>query len=593
MKARLSRLLASRGLVAIAAALAVVLLLPTLSVGFMMDDFGQLMWLKGRQLPANSPLGIWDLFRFQDADPARLQVKIDLGFWPWWTNPELRIAFLRPLTSLTHALDHVLFPNSPALMRLESLLLYAGLAAVVGLLYRRFLGATVAAGLAIVMYALDDAHATAAIWISNRNAILAGLFGFLALYLHDRGLRDGDRRARIAAPFAFALAMLSGEAAAGTLGYVAAHALWMEKEPWKSRVLRALPFGGVAAVWTVVYKLGGYGAWGGEFYIDPGKEPVRFATALVQRMPVLLNAQLGFPPADVWTLLPSEKRWAVWAAVMVLVVVGASLLALGVRWTRESGFFATGAVLALVPVCAGWPGDRMLIFAGFGAFGLCADLITRPREGFGRARRVALRVATGFLVFAHLIVGPLFFVGRSLQLAHMLHDPIERGDLSLPPPAALAGKTLVIVNGPDQLIPLYSVLSRMRRGEEMPDRIRQLTIATRGKAMLRRTGERTVEITQTAGFFHEPFSLVFRMEDQPIALGQRFVTAGMTVTAKAFTKDRNRIGTMEFELDAPLEDPRYVWVIWRGAKFEPTAPPAVGEEVEIPVIDYTQALSGS
>ncbi|MFO0592611.1 MAG: hypothetical protein U0441_34020 [Polyangiaceae bacterium] len=593
MKARLSRLLASRRIVVVAAALAVVLLLPTLTVGFMMDDFGQLMWLKARALPANSPLGIWDLFRFQDADPVRLKTKIDLGYWPWWTNPELRIAFFRPVTSLTHALDHALFPNSPALMRLESLLMYGGLAAVVGLLYRRISGATVAAGLAIVMYALDDAHGTAAAWISNRNAILAGLFGFLSLYLHDRGLRDGDRRARVAAPFVFALAMLSGEAAAGTLGYVVAHAMWMEKEPWKQRILRALPFGGVAALWTVVYKLGGYGAWGGEFYIDPGKEPVRFATALVQRMPVLFNAQLGFLPSDVWTLIPSEKRWAAWGAVMALVILGAVLLTLGVRRTRENAFYATGAVLSLVHVCAGWPGDRMLIFAGFGAFGLCADLFTAPREGFGRMRLLAVRVATVFLVTMHLIVGPLFLVGRSYQLAHMLHDPIERGDRSLPPPAALAGKTLVIVNGPDQLIPLYSALSRMRRGEEMPDRIRQLTIATQGKVMLARTGERTVQITQTRGFFHDVFSLVFRMEDEPIALGQQFRVAGMTVTAKAFTSDRRRIGTMEFELDAPLEDPGYVWVIWRGAKFEAFTLPAVGEEVEIPAVDYTTALSGT
>ncbi len=593
MKARLSRLVASRAFIVVAAVLAVVLLLPTLSVGFMMDDYGQLLWLRGTSHPAGSAHGVWDLFRFQDADHARLTTKLDLGFWPWWTSPDLRIAFLRPLTSLTHAFDHWLFPDSAALMRLESALMYGGVVVVVGLLYRRMMGATVAAGLAILMYALDDAHAITASWISNRNAVLAGALGFLALYLFDRGARDGERRAKIAAPIVFGVALLAGEAAMATLGYLAAHALWMQKEPWKKRALGVVPFVGVAAVWSVVYKLGGYGAWGGEFYIDPGKEPVRFLEALVQRLPVLLHGQFAFPPSDVWMLVPFEKQWTVWAIVMVVVLLGVTVLAFGLRKTKENAFFATGMLLALVPVCATWPGDRLLIFAGFGAFGLIGDFLTAPREGLGQGRRIAVKGAAGFFVLLHLILAPVFYLGRTFQLDHMLHDPIERADQSLPPAAELAGKTLVVVNGPDVLIPLYGVVARERRGEPSPGHLRQLAIATQGRVMLRRTGERTVELTLTKGFFHEPFSLVFRMADKPFALGDRVQVPGMTATAKAYTSDRKRIGTVEFEFEAPLSDSKFVWVVWRETKFEALELPGVGEEVEIPAIDYQKALQGA
>lgn len=593
MKARFARLLASRAFIAVSALLAVVLLLPTLAVGFMMDDYGQLIWLRGTSHPAGSAHGVWDLFRFQDGNHATLQAKLDLGLWPWWTAADLRIAFFRPLTSLTHALDHALFPDSAALMRLESLLMYAAAVVFVGLLYRRLLGATAAAGLAILMYALDDAHAITATWISNRNAVLAGALGFAALYLYDRGTRDGEKRAKIAAPLVFGVAMLAGEAAVATLGYVAAHAVWMQKDPWKKRAIGVAPFAGVLAVWSVVYKLGGYGTWGGEFYIDPGKEPVRFLSALVQRLPVLLHGQFAFPPSDVWMLIPFDKQWTAWAVVIVVVLLGATVLVFGLRKTNENAFFATGMLFALVPVCATWPGDRLLIFGGFGAFGLLGDFLTAPREGLGQGRRIAVKAAAGFFVLLHLILGPVFYLGRTMQLDHMLHDPIERADQSLPPAAELAGKTVVVVNGPDVLIPLYGQLLRLRRGEPTQDRWRQLAIATQGRVMLRRTGERTVELTLSKGFFHEPFSMVFRKADKPLSLGDRVEVAGMTATAKAYTSDRKNIATVEFEFDAPLGDAKFVWVVWRTTKFEPLELPAVGEEVELPAIDYQKALQGT
>lgn len=591
MKARIARLLESRAIIVVAAVLAVVLLLPTLKVGFMMDDYALSLWLRGGMSPTGGPKGIWDLFRFQDADRVSFMSGVNQGFWPWWSNPELRLAFFRPVTSLTHAIDHWLFPGSPALMRLESLLLYAGVVVVVALLYRRISKATVAAGLAIWMYALDDAHAITTTWISNRNAVLAALFGFGALYLFDKGVRGGDKRARTLAPIVFAVAVLSGEAAIATFGYLLAHAVWMQTERWQRRALRLLPFVGVIAVWTAIYKLGGYGAWGGEFYIDPGREPLRFLGALAQRMPILLQGQFGFPPSDMWMLVPFDKHIVAFAVVALVVLLGSIALVFGLRRTNENAFYATGTLMALVPVCATWPGDRLLVFAGFGAFGLIGDFLTAPRDGLGQARRIVVRGTAAFFIGLHVVVTPLvFYPGRTYQLAGMLHDPIVRADRSLP--TDVAGKTVVVVNGPDFLIPEYGFLLRLRRGEPMPQAIRQLTIATQGRVMVRRSGEKTLELTLTKGFFHEPFSMVFRMADRPLSIGDRVQIAGMTATVKAYTSDRKRVATVEFEFDASLDDARYAWVVWKTTRFEPFELPAVGEEAEIPAIDYQTALLG-
>lgn len=586
-------MLASRAFIAVAVLLAIVLLLPALRAGFMMDDYGQLLLLRDEPRGMGATRGAWDLFRFQDASRETLRMKLDLGFWPWWTAPDLRLAFLRPVTALTHAFDHWLFPDSPALMRLESILMYGVVVALVGLAYRRFLGATAAAGLALLMYAIDDAHAVTVTWIANRNAVIAAGFGFGTILLHERAVRHGDRRARWLAPILLLIGLLAGEAAVGTLGYLAAHALWLQEDRWGARIKALAPYGLVVAAWTAVYKLAGYGAWGGEFYIDPGREPARFAQALSMRMPILLEGQFSFPPSDLWILVPFEKHGTVFPFIVAAVVVGTVVLAMGVRRTRENGFFATGMVLALVPVCATFPGDRLLMFAGFGAFGLIADFLTASRELVPHGRRVLLRAAGGYFVLLHIALAPLFFAGRGVQNGQMLHEPIERAAASYPPSSELAGKTLVTVSAPDFLTPAYALFSRARRGEPMPARMRQLAIAVDGRAMLRRTGESTVELTLSKGFFHEPFALVFRKGGDPPALGEKIEVAGMVATVKAYTSDRKRVATMEFAFDAPIDGPSFAWVTWKGSRIERFELPAVGEEVELPVTDFMTAMQGS
>ena len=61
------------------------------------------------------------------------------------------------MASLTHWVDYLLWPNSPAMMHVQSVLWYALLAGAVALLYQRLMGLTVAAGVAALLYCVDDA----------------------------------------------------------------------------------------------------------------------------------------------------------------------------------------------------------------------------------------------------------------------------------------------------------------------------------------------------------------------------------------------------------------------------------------------------
>jgi hypothetical protein len=65
-------------------------------------------------------------------------VLLEEGVFGWWMAPDFRISFWRPLSSLTHVLDHLLWPRSSVLAHAHSMLWFAALLAVLGTLYRRF-----------------------------------------------------------------------------------------------------------------------------------------------------------------------------------------------------------------------------------------------------------------------------------------------------------------------------------------------------------------------------------------------------------------------------------------------------------------------
>jgi len=132
------------------------------------------------------------MFRLISGDPARMHEWHDYGLLPWWSDLEIKGAFWRPLSSATHWLDYLLWPEWPALMHAQSVAWYALLAAAVGVLYGGSWGDG-GRGLAAVLYVIDDAHGMPVGFLSNRNAILAALLGVLALLAHMRWRHDGWR----------------------------------------------------------------------------------------------------------------------------------------------------------------------------------------------------------------------------------------------------------------------------------------------------------------------------------------------------------------------------------------------------------------
>ena len=121
----LERRLSSRWAPVAAIALAVALMLPSLSTGLVADDhWHEVMLRSPAPIPALAGRR-FDPFRFAPGDPAATQALQDAGVFPWTADPHARLAFWRPLAAATHVLDHALWPDSAPLRHLHNLAWFA------------------------------------------------------------------------------------------------------------------------------------------------------------------------------------------------------------------------------------------------------------------------------------------------------------------------------------------------------------------------------------------------------------------------------------------------------------------------------------
>ena len=288
----------------------VLLCTPSLGAGLVADDYMHGLMLGTWTGMDGFEGSATDLFAFTRGGEGNAKL-LDEGVLTWATTPGLKLAFWRPVSSLTHALDHALWPASPEAMHLHNLVWFALSIIAAGLLFARIQGRGWVMASALMLYATDDARAPAVGWIANRNALIAATFALLALVAHDRWRRDGWRPGALAGPLAF----------------VGAHALFLDRGPLRARALAVASWLVVVIVWRAVYDTLGYGAFGSGIYIDPGSDWLRFAGVTALHLPALLSSVFLGVWADIFSLATPSIRAAVAAAGAVAVIA----FLLGVR----------------------------------------------------------------------------------------------------------------------------------------------------------------------------------------------------------------------------------------------------------------------
>ena len=498
---------------------------PALHARFYFDDHFHASMLAGSWPTPRSPL---DLYHFVgEGDRAEL---MNRGVLPWWSSPQLRVRFLRPLSSLLLAADHRWLAGSPRAMHAHSWLWWC--ACVLGArgLYRRVLPAR-AAWIATVVFALAPCHVVALAWLANREALVSLAFGIAALTALLRWLDSGRFRDAAWATGASTLALLGGEYALSLLGYFAAIAVLRRDVAVRRRAWGFASFAAPATAYLGVRWALHCGARGAGFYVDPFNAPGVFLRAAPRRFASLLSeAWLGLDGRT----LDGAPTWArISLAALLVAIVWVPLRRVfseaDTRYGANLRWLLAGAILALVPVLAVAASPRVLGASMCGFAAIVAAVLdsawwpAAPEDRSG-ASEWTKYVATA-LGFAHLVHGPAsaWSMGRQFRDVTLF---FENNAERLAPSLSEFPADLVVLRGLGAAFYLPFALEA-RRAKPATWSI----LAQGAHVLVLRTGPRTLELAAPAGssLFPSGQDQLFRSDEELFRRGDHVVAPGMRV----------------------------------------------------------------
>jgi hypothetical protein len=584
-------LVSGRWLPLLGAALALLLSLQTLSLGWMGDDFVQRAFVLEHLHAKDTPTPFWDMFdAVGHGRPLDAWVRAAVGQVPWWASTHLSLAFFRPLSVLTHYLDYALWPKSPALMHAHNSLWLAALVLLVGVLYRELLGRGGLAALCLLLYTVDDARVEGTAWIAGRNTVVTAFFVVLTLLLHHReriGARSvrsvlGVTSARAAVMLALVCALAASEGGIAVWAYLLPHALWIDDTPRKRRMLALAPLAAITIGWQLMYRALGYGAHGSGIYLDPVTTPRLFAAALLPRLAGVLRAEFTLPDV-VSSVLPGPLQPLAHGAFYLLMA--AMLIAALPRLSRDRPLraLALGSLLAAIPICAVVPAQRLLFLVDLGGSALVAAVIV---DGLGRAADAARRGGSALRAIAVVLLllhvpGALAFGPLGPRALRELNRAIFAMARTLPTGKGTHDKVILILNGPDYFSTMMTCSYLKELGVPTPWLVHILATST-APVRLGRPNEKSLTLEPEGGFLAEPWSRLVRDPSEKFRQGEVVLIVGMTVVVETLTAD-GRPARARFELPK-LENPLLFWVAWNGQRkrFEQVPLPAVGQVATLP-----------
>lgn len=603
MLSRFERALGSRTAVAVAVAVCLAIASTSIAIGFLTDDHAFRAELRSSDPRAPA---VYDLFRFVPGSAAGNELRLRYGRLPWWAAPDLKIQFLRPLTSLAFAADDRLFDDDPLGYHLTSLAWYLGLLVAAAALFRRLL-APAAATLAVAVYGLSAAHVEAYAWLSARHAVIAGALAAASL------AAQCTRRGRWLGPLALAVALTASEAALAVVPLSIALAFATSPRPWRSGWRAAVPAAVLGVAYLTVYAALGYGTRGSGGYHDPASDPLGFAALAAVRVPLLLgDAALGIPAE----LAHVVAEWK----LAVLGAAASGVVALAWRWTapargvaaESSGaartvdscgaivaetspavgdsspvasvapsglgrpatlaWLVAGGVGATVLGAAGFPGGRMLVVPDLAFAAVLGGVLHR-----GLAARWSGRLLAALLAVVHLAIAPLATLRTVHRLVRRAHETgaIAHQIAALAPPSG----RVFLVAASDPMVFLYprSILADIAPGTL---RCWSVLSAARAGHRITRLDRHTLALEPVGrSLLDGSFDTLFRSSDQPFSVGDSVEQCGATIRVTAI--EAGRPSRIEVRMRRSLDDPELGWVIWREHQLVRFALPEVGQTVDV------------
>lgn len=533
-------------------ALCVLLLVPGLLVGPVFDDWFHSYDAHAAQGWWKRLFGLYEFFDAQQVSEARAQ-----GLLPWWSDDGLTIAFLRPLSSLLLAMNHLLLDGGGLLSHLHALLWYGAVLLAAQRVLVLLFGPTVARW-STLLYALSAVHLMPLAFVAALHSHVSTLFTLLSLECLIRAQRSAERRLQLWSLLWYVLAFAGGESAIVLLPIVGA-LLWAEQGPRRALGLLA-PHLVVTLLIAVAYVALGYGSHHSGAYLQPGS--ASFFRELVPRW-LVLNGGL-------WTSFPPDL-WLFGAAPVLIAagVLGLSLAALVLRSVlrelepaaaRRLSALLLGSLLSLALMTSGIPGARLLLLPALIAAVLFALAARRAAHAWAGGRRATALLLGAWVALFGVGLNPLF---RALIPRDMARASSLLPDMARSVAEQCRGATGLAVGVADSNAAYLNGLFLQLPEAERP-RVFHLISMAPGKHRLSQLSEEQFRLDIEGDFLDFPWARIYR--DTPIVVPSRQALPGVEVEVLEANAHGARLA-----LHTPRDLAR-CWITVEQGKFIPLQP---------------------
>lgn len=323
----------------------------------------------------------------------------------WTRSPQGEaLAYYRPVTSLSFALDETLWSGAPGGFHTTNLLLHLLCCALLFALCRRVGAPPIAAAFAAALFGVLPRLTESVSWISGRSDVLAALGTLGALALHRSEPHGGPRRALAAAALLFGL-LAKETAAAGAVALVACEVARCRDGSPAVRPVRAVrnlvPALGACALYLGLRLASGAEALGAEHL--PLSERGLVALEALGRYAGMLLDPLR-PRVQIGLLGVTHWGWTAAGAGVLVAMLALGTRAWRRRWPAEVLAALSFAAAALLPTLHLLPlpigvvaADRLLYLPALGA-AIALAWRASQLEG-GRARAAAAAAAFALAAF--------------------------------------------------------------------------------------------------------------------------------------------------------------------------------------------------
>lgn len=542
-------------------------------------------------------------FNFFDPNSENYQALKQVGVLPWWTSEHALLHFYRPIATMTHILDYKLWPDNSHLMHLMNLLWY-----LLGLMAIYFLYKTVELEkpvifLALLLLILDNSVYQVVTWVAARSMLMLIAFGFVAVAAYHKSLHS--KVWYMVSLVFLTLALFSAEGAIGICAYLGAYMFTIDDRPWLKRLVHLLPFVVIVIVWRIYYQAQGFGAFGVDFYIDPGREPLTFLQAASYRFPgnffelfTSIDIASGQIRADI------RKGYAVVGIALLLFMFW--LLSGELKQNKKLQFFALASLLALVPglTIALAPRVMVLPFVGF-AVVLAYILYFSATKTFTGSKKISAKFINGYTIVVNIgiaFVLCLFMLYNTADYGNK--KVLERGSVKLGVENHI-DKPVVVLNSMRPFWISFIAYEFDANGENLPQSVRVLSSAFFPIVVTREAGnvlrlvakpafqydpEPLIDLSQQAHGHHAYLTQQLlgleRSAREPWVAGSQFDFDDMSIEVIKLYKGKP--AELLITLKQPLEDYRFSYWDMSENGYRAFILPELGQSVELEGIFQTQ-----